>query len=888
MVEGADFPYDAKAPPLSNALLETPHSTGELLARPRLIERFAIATHGPLTIVSGEPAAGKTSVVLDWLNSDRGRDRPVAWLTVNASFNDPVLFWRYMLAVVEPLGVVADDLGRALLDEGAPGPGWLTTFANRLAEIPGDPVLVIDDFHLIERRETLVPAHDLIERLAESAHLVLLTRAKPPWRLDRWRANGVLSEIDSDELRFTVAEATQLIQSADSHQLSPSDVELLARRTDGWAGGLRLALVSLAHTADPEVFVRGFAGDDELVASYLFREVLETQPDEIREFLLDISVLDEFTSELCDEIRVASDSTQLLGRCRSANLFVIDLDKTGTRCRLHALFAQLLRARLAAHDAERLSALHARASHAAEARDDWHGAVTHAAAADDTDRAGELITQFASRLVHRGQLETLNIWVSLLSSGPSSASPETALGLAASLCLSGHPSEADRVLDRLVEQDASERVEYAALQLRGMIRMFVGRVDLLGAIGAELDREVPAGDLPLPFEPQRLAAYLEAVATYYAEDLPGARKATQRAAEIEEQPSLFYIEAPGHWARVCVADGNLSEAELHAEESLRRAESLGSGETAVRLKANLAMGAVYWERNNLDAAQAHLVTAGRSVRPLLWQAVLVQIVKSRLLASRGALDQARDELTEAAQTYWTGETPPSHRVLLTRAAIDLALRAGDIGDALRWAQAYRNADGPEIGSAIELRLARARGQTDLTALVDRMLAGDEPLPRRIDTLLAGAEIVAELGDERRARELVGRATVLGEPERFVRRFLEAGERVRAILMTFASSPLGTDGVVVASPVFIDLLVDGHRSTTTAGRWEPLSELVVPMSGRELEVLDRLIEGLSYREMADQLYISRNTVKTHVRHVYSKLGVASRGAALEEARRLGIA
>ena len=145
--------------------------------------------------------------------------------------------------------------------------------------------------------------------------------------------------------------------------------------------------------------------------------------------------------------------------------------------------------------------------------------------------------------------------------------------------------------------------------------------------------------------------------------------------------------------------------------------------------------------------------------------------------------------------------------------------------------------------------------------------------------------MAELGDDRRARELVGRATVLGEPERFVRRFVEAGERVRANLVTFASSPAGD--VVAASPEYIDMLVDGLRSTTKASRWEPLSELVVPMSERELEVLDRLMVGLSYREMADQLYISRNTVKTHVRHVYTKLGVASRGAALDEARRLGI-
>lgn len=878
---------DGDHPPLSRALLGRPHSTGELLGRPRLVERFDAALRCPLTIVSGEPAAGKTSMVLDWLRSEAGHDRPIGWLTVDASLNDPGLFWRYMLAVVERLGVETDDLGRALDDEPSPGRTWLTTFTNRLAEIPGDPVLVIDDFHLIERRETLIPAHDLIERLTESEHVVLLTRSKPPWRLDRWRANGVLCEIESDELRFTLDEASALIKSTSQHELAPGDVELLARRTEGWAGGLRLALLSLAHTADPAAFIATFAGDDELVASYLFREVLDSQPAEIRDFLLEVSVFDDFYPDLCDEVRAADDSDELLGRCRLANLFVVDLDATGRHCRLHALFAQLLRARLAAQDPARLAALHSRASRAAETRGDVRAAVGHAADSADADRTGELIAQYASRLAHLGQFDTIDQWISLLPPGPRGLSPETSLGLASSLCLASHPDEAHRVLDRLFDQDEPDRVEYAATQLRAMINMFVGRVDRLAALAAQLDREVPVGDLTLPFEPRRLVAYLQSISAYYGDDLPAARAASQLATDITERPSLFYIEGPGVLARVCVAEGHLSEALRHADESLRRADELGSADTAVRLKANLAMGDVAWERNDLDAAEVHLATALRSVRPLLWQAVIVQLSSSRLLASSGAIDRARDELVDAARTYWTGEEPPALRAQLCRNAIDLALRAGDIGDALRWEHTLRSIDGVEVGNAIELRLARARGDADLAALVDSKMAVDEAVPRRIDTLLAGAAILAELGDASRARAIVGQATVLGEPERFVRRFLESDERVREILVKLASS-MDSDDLPVGSPVFIDQLAAGLRLMRTVTTRRPAPDgLIDPMSERELEILDLLVEGLSYREMADRLYISRNTVKTHVRHVYTKLGVASREAALYEAERLGI-
>jgi len=455
------------------------------------------------------------------------------------------------------------------------------------------------------------------------------------------------------------------------------------------------------------------------------------------------------------------------------------------------------------------------------------------------------------------------------------------------MCLAGHPDDANRILDRLLDRDVPDRVEYAAIQLKGMINMFVGRADRLGALSEQLDREVPAGDLPLPFEPRRLVAYLRSVWAYYGDDLPAARAASEIATDIDERPNLFYVEGPGVLARVCVAEGNLSEALRHVDVSLQRADALGSAETAVRLKANLAMGDVAWERNDLDAAAVHLATALRSVRPLLWQAVIVQLSSSRLLASSGAIDRARDELIDAARTYWTGETPPALRAQLCRSAIDLALRAGDIGDALRWEHTLRSIDGVEVGNAIELRLAQARGDVNLAALVDSKMAADEAVPRRIDTLLAGAAILAELGDASRARALVGQATVLGEPERFVRRFLESDEGVREILDKLASS-MDSDDFPVGSPVFVDQLVAGLRlMRTETTRWPAPDGLIDPMSERELEILDLLVEGLSYREIADRLYISRNTVKTHVRHVYTKLGVASREAALDEAERLGI-
>ena len=395
-----------------------------------------------------------------------------------------------------------------------------------------------------------------------------------------------------------------------------------------------------------------------------------------------------------------------------------------------------------------------------------------------------------------------------------------------------------------------------------MVFTYMGRVDEFSQVAARLRDPVPDGDLALPFEPVREAAYLETIAALFADDLDTASSAAQVASEIQDQPGLFWVEAPGWRASVAVAQGRLDQVVRDAQETFRRAEEMQSGDTAVVLPAHLALAGRAWEQNDLETAADHLAGAQRTVRPLPWMAVVVQLSVSRLQASTGEVDAALRGLTDAVQTYWSGSTPDSLRTQLHRTAIDLALRAGDVDDAVRWQQAHKPI-GTKLGTALELRLAQAVEEDGLAGSIGaRLAASDEPLPRRIDARL-------------------------GEPQRFVRRFVEAGDPVVGILNRLTDPSLDPD-LGLASPAYVDLLIAAAAARATAIPARPAVVLVDPLSDREIEVLERLSEGLSYREMADQLFISRNTVKTHVRHVYARLGVASRGGALEEARRLGIA
>ncbi|MDX2380707.1 MAG: hypothetical protein QNM02_13225, partial [Acidimicrobiia bacterium] len=761
--------------PLVLAMLAPPRSTGDLVSRSRLVDRLDTATQGPLTLVSGEPASGKTTLAVDWLAAATSSGRPTSWLTVTSWMNHPIYFWRYLLAALRTLGVDAADLERSLEDNEPPQEAWITSLSNRLATIPGEPLVVIDDLHELEVPEAQRALATLIERLPASVHMVLLTRVKPPWTLSGLRTSGRLAEIESIDLRITRDELSLLIDYTESLELTSDDIDLLHRRTEGWVGGVKLALLSMRHAPNPSAFLDQFAADDELVSSYLFRDVLERQLPEIRDFLLEISVLDHLTPEACDFVRDRTDSGELLERCRDANLFIVEFDRSRGSFRLHSLFAQLLRSTLGINEPHRLSGLHDRASLLFEDRFDITAAIEHAIAAGDEGRAGDLMARYASRVAGLGgQFDEVNRWLSLLERDSFAEHPEIGLGLASTLCISGRPDEALGVLETMLERDLPQRIAYAADQQRGFCTLFAGRLDELAQIASVLDRAVGDGEFEIPFDARRFTRYLAGIAAYFVGDLVSARAALEEATSISSEADLFYVAPPGWLSLVASAEGNMTEATLHAEHSLRRSGETGGAETAIILPAHLTLADVAWERNDLPVADHHLNIARRSVRPLLWETVFVQISVSRLQASRGQIDDARAHLIESGQTYLGGEHANPLRAMMCRCALDLALRAGDVDDAVRWADGFESYSRRPLDPALALRLARARGVHHIDEYIGSALAtGDCPVGTRIDSLLAVAEESADSGDERASRDLVGQATLLAEPEHFVRRFVDA-------------------------------------------------------------------------------------------------------------------
>ena len=877
---------EATSAPLVAALLAPPGTASTIVSRPRLVQLIDTAAHGPITIVSGEAAAGKTSVVADWINST-ATNRPVAWMTVQPGLGDPVLFWRYFVAAVERLGAVCDDLALALADNESPSERWLITLANRLSAVPDEPVIVLDDLHELRSAEARESLLTFLESTPRTLHFLLLTRSHPPWQLTRWRVSGRLSEIDSADLRFTHEEARALVDEA-ALQLSDADLALLVERTEGWAGGMRLALLSMRHAADPGAFVARFAADDELVSSYLFREVLERQPPEVRAFLLDISILDRVTPEVCDALRDRNDSDELLERCRAESLFITEY-QTSNVYHLHALFAQLLRATLDIDDPDRLVLLHRRASNVFEDLGDVHASIDHAVAARDFTRAGDLVTRHAGDFASRDRFEEIRSWLTLLPRDPKLMDPAVVIGLAMTLIICDDIGDALEHLDQLEAQDISPRTRYASSQARLAAFACDGSVETAARVAAALDGEVPDGDVALAFEPVRMAWVYQGIGAFFGSDLHKARALLERATERRDDPDVQYVESPGWLARVAHAEGELTESERHAHECLVRNDQLGGAETAVVLPAYLALADVAWERNQLDEAEAMLTRARRSVRPAPWLAMLVQISASRLLASRGELDEARQQLIECGQTYLHSDSSPVLRALLCETGVELALIADDVDGARRWERSYQACADRPLPISLQLLLSDPIGPEPAEAIVEQAVATKQTLPQEIDTLLAGAAVVGRLGAEGRCNELVSVATHLAEPNGFIGRFLHGGEEVHRALRTLAVAPSAVGDRPVASQFFLASLTSAlsHRATAAPRPTPPSDVLVDPLTTRELQVLGLLVGGLRLADIGAELYVSRNTVKSHASHIYTKLGVSGRSQATEAAGRLGL-
>ncbi len=405
---------------ISSPLLETklniPAPRRGLVARPGLRERLSAGAESTLTLVSAPAGFGKTTLLAEWLAAAPTGDRSAAWLSLDRTDNEAASFWSGVIAALQTMAPDAGVRALALLQEPQPPPieTVLATLLNDLAALPTGVVLVLDDYHVIDAPEIQAGMTYLLDNLPPPMHLVIATRADPALPLARLRAGGELVEVRVADLRFSPDEAAAYLNDVMNLSLTARDIAALEERTEGWIAALQLAALSMQGRDDVGDFIAAFAGDDRYIVDYLVDEVLERQPDAVRDFLLQTSILARMTGQLCDHVTGQGGGKGKLEALDRGNLFLVALDDRRHWYRYHHLFADVLRAHLLDEQPDRVADLHRRASEWYEDNGEPLEAIRHALAGDDVERAADLIELAIPGMRQARQESTVRAWLEAL------------------------------------------------------------------------------------------------------------------------------------------------------------------------------------------------------------------------------------------------------------------------------------------------------------------------------------------------------------------------------------------------------------------------------------------------------------------------------------------
>jgi len=895
------------APPLLETKLHAPRRRRGLVARPRLTDRMIDETLPALTIVAAPAGFGKTTLLADWFASADQESRSIAWLSLDPRDNDPTVFWSYVIAAVQTIASGVGQGALSLLGSSQPVDSVVASLLNDLVGRADEVVLVLDDYHVIESVQLHESIGFLLEHLPPHVHLVLGSRADPPLPLARLRARGDLLEIRAADLRFTPDESAAYFNESMGLQLTPDDVGALEARTEGWIAALQLAALSMQGRDDTSGFIATFTGDDRFVVDYLAEEVLERLPDDVRDFLLATAIMDRFTGPLCDAVTGGSGGKAMLDRLDRANLFLVPLDDRRVWYRYHHLFADVLRARLLDDDPALANELHRRASDWHDTNDDRAEAISHALAGGHVERAAQLVELAAPELRQRRQEDTLRLWLEALPDEVFIDRPVLALSLVGARMATGDMAGVEtllEVVESALDRSAPPPIFFDGEQFEGLVAQVLvqraGLALLAGDVDATIVHATRVLDLVEATDHFRRgsATALLALAHWTAGDLDTAERRYNDAisALVAADHLADMLGCSLALADIQIARGRLTDAKQTFDSGLRWTTDHPGLRGAADMHAGLSE--VLLERNDLDAAADHLQmstdlgeSAGLPQHAYRWR-----VAMARLCRARGDLEAALELIDDAAPLYDTDFFPPVRPVAAIRARVQLARgdvdaarawvaeRGLGVTDDLRYLQEYEHLTLARVLIARHATGHDVRSLDDALALLDRLLAAAEVGARigsAIEILVLQATAHHARRDTAAAIGALEDALRRAEPEGHVRLFLHAGPGVTALLRSVASGERATPH---ARKILAATKVTGPAPLASP---PSRSALVDELSARELDVLRLLRSDLSGPDIARELVVSVNTVRTHTKNIYMKLGVNNRREAVTRAGELGL-
>ena len=898
--------------------LAVPTTRPSLVVRDRLLRQLDAVRHNRLVLVSAPAGFGKTTLIAAYAAQAAALSNiALAWLSLGEEDNDPARFLAYLLAALSAAGTDISSEETAV--SSMPPEQMMTEVVNDLTTVlAAQPdhhfIFVLDDYHLIHNRAIHETITFLLEHMPAQMHLILVTRADPPLPLPRWRARSQLVELRQQDLCFTPEEAADFLNQIMALPLSADDVQILNSRTEGWIAGLQMAAISLQGRANMADFVQSFGGSHRYILDYLMEEVLSRQPDDVTQFLLQTAVLNRLTAPLCDAVLAISEwrleddqspipnlqSQKILEHLETTNLFLVSLDDERRWFRYHRLFVDLLRQRLAQTQSELIPILHKRAVTWFEANGYLEEAISHALMAKDTGQAADLIAQMAEPMLMRSELVTVKQWLAALPESELVKRPSLSFYYAWILIMEGHVQ--DEVEMALHHVD----VEGAPGEL-ALVRSLTAILRGDGTTAIELAQQALNQLKPERSFMRGVGTWILGLSFLFRGELEQGVQTLEKAVQLSQQVGNMTIAAAslGRLANQAWRAGDLSRAKRIYEQAL----VLGTDEMERPLpisgEAHIGLARLYFEWNELDKALQHAETGLALTEG--WRELSAMFGNVWLARIRQAQDQptaANDALERAwhIARQTKGTQFDDMAVAMTEAS--LRILQGDLEAVEVWCVARHLPRDIDVGALerrediieghlrkyefiilARLRLVQKRPDEAL-ALLPRLLANAQRLQRRelqIESLILTALAFQQKNELAKADSHLQEALTLAEPGGFIRLFVEAGPGVAALL---ARQP-ATNGK--RRTYLNKLLAAGGQELPDAQApiAFPPSPLIEPLSDRELEVLRLIANGLSNREIAQELILSLPTIKWHTSNIYGKLGVGNRTTAVARARELHI-
>jgi LuxR family transcriptional regulator, maltose regulon positive regulatory protein len=908
---------------LLSTKLTPPRLPRALVERPRLLETLDGALSTPLTLLTASSGWGKTTLLAAWARQQTTR---VAWLSLDPEDDDPIRFWHYVLAACE---CCASMPGHGALQRLTTNQSFftplllrqiLTAFLNAVAGQASRLVLVVDDYHVITSSQIHESVAYLVEHLPSTLHLVVLTRAEPALPLARWRARGDLQEIGAADLRFSPEEITSFLHQAVPVALPTERIESLAARLEGWPTGFRLLALALRGKRDYqeiEPVLGGFSGSHRYLLDYFALEVLASQPEARQLFLLQTSLLGRVTASLCDAVTGSGDSEKTFKEMERSGFFLQALGGEPPWYRYHTLFAEALQAQARQRlGEEALRLCLSRASAWYEQERMFADGIEAALAASEWERAAVLMERVLTARHHSAMQErvTLLRWVEQLPEQVLDAHPELGVSYAAALLFTldrSSPATMSFIEELLHRAErAYEQAEAwgklgEALSCHAEVARWQGDISL----AIRLARRA----LTLPLEPPmywRGASILTVVAS----ELRAGRPEEARRLTLEGQQLLETLPIPGYSLHgaplmlggICLQQGRLRQAEYYYRQVLESAPENPADQIATQL--GLARVAYEWNHlaeaeqrvaRVLELGKAHLDELGTYYVEVgvLYPGELLQ---ARVSQARGNLVQAHQTLQKLLAVAQEHQWRPLYGTALAQ-QLELSLASDSLAsltsaeDWGNWQAISQHTDDEtstmqqEQEALLRARFLIARGESTKAL---RLLGSRQAEARTWRRLRSELEILvlrslafATTSRPAEAGQALKEAMILAQPEGFQRLFLDKGEALAAVLRTLfldlREEPLVSyaGGLLRA---FASLTGEQH-----ADRHAASALLLEPLTEAEQRVLGLLARGRTNPEIAAELVVSTNTVKTHVQSIFRKLTVKSRWEASEVAHRLDL-